>query len=241
MDNEAIFTQNGYIVFNDLLSSSEWKQIDSIYNAILTNTIDLSENRSDLSGKGRGINAVEKITQIMRPSDKIPFFKTSKLLKECTQLSKKLLGADMALDFDMLINKAPHTNTPTPWHQDEAYWPTMPDKRALSFWIAIDDATKENGCMWYAPKSHLQPQLEKHVQLPNGGALCCQWSEEEALCIPIAKKSAVAHHGRTLHYSRGNSTSGNRRAYILNFRPQAMIDLERSLGFDHTGKRSVQS
>ncbi|MDA8993707.1 carboxypeptidase-like regulatory domain-containing protein [Flavobacteriaceae bacterium] len=38
-----------------------------------------------------------------------------------------------------------------------------------------------------------------------------------------------------------NSTSGNRRAYILNFRPQAMIDLERSLGFDHTGKRSVQS
>ena len=157
---------------------------------------------------------------------------------------KKLLILIVILIASCKKEEAPIVTPPTtttPWHQDEAYWPTMPDKRALSFWIAIDDATKENGCMWYAPKSHLQPQLEKHVQLPNGGALCCQWSEEEALCIPIAKKSAVAHHGRTLHYSRGNSTSGNRRAYILNFRPQAMIDLERSLGFDHTGKRSVQS
>ena len=77
--------------------------------------------------------------------------------------------------------------------------------------------------------------------LTKKGTNTCRVYGIVALCIPIAKKSAVAHHGRTLHYSRGNSTSGNRRAYILNFRPQAMIDLERSLGFDHTGKRSVQS
>jgi hypothetical protein len=31
-----------------------------------------------------------------------------------------------------------------------------------------------------------------------------------------------------------------RRAFITNFRPQAMIDYERELGFDHTGKREVK-
>ncbi|MCH7225909.1 hypothetical protein [Haloferula sp. A504] len=39
--------------------------------------------------------------------------------------------------------------------------------------------------------------------------------------------------GATLHYSRGNTTPGHRRALILNFRPTEMIRLERELGFDH--------
>ncbi len=34
-----------------------------------------------------------------------------------------------------------------PWHQDEGYWPNMPDKRALSFWISLDTATVDNGCV----------------------------------------------------------------------------------------------
>jgi hypothetical protein len=36
-----------------------------------------------------------------------------------------------------------------------------------------------------------------------------------------------------MHYSRGNSTAGHRRALIVNFRPRAMVELERSRGFDH--------
>jgi coenzyme F420-reducing hydrogenase delta subunit len=36
-----------------------------------------------------------------------------------------------------------------------------------------------------------------------------------------------------MHYSRGNTTSSRRRALIVNFRPKAMIELERAHGFDH--------
>ena len=50
-------------------------------------------------------------------------------------ISKLLLGADMMFDFDMLISKAPHSDTPVPWHQDQAYWLDMPDKRSVSCWV----------------------------------------------------------------------------------------------------------
>ncbi len=45
----------------------------------------------------------------------------------------------------------------------------------------------------------------------------------------------MIHHGKTLHYSRGNSTDNNRRAFILNYRPKKMVEFERKNGYDHTG------
>jgi len=103
----------------------------------------------------------------------------------------------MAIDFDVLIDKVPHTNAPMPWwDHDEAYWIDMLDKRAVSCWIALDPAVKANGCTF--------------------------------------------HHGRTIHYSRGNVTADHRRAFLVNFRPAAMIAFEREQGFDHLGKRDVR-
>lgn len=57
----------------------------------------------------------ERITQIMVPSKLVPELKEKPIHKKSLQIAKKLLGDDAELDFDMLINKAPHTNTITGW------------------------------------------------------------------------------------------------------------------------------
>jgi ectoine hydroxylase-related dioxygenase (phytanoyl-CoA dioxygenase family) len=79
----------------------------------------------------------------MVPSKVHPELLTKPIHQRTLQIARTLLGGDMELDFDMLINKAPHSNTITPWHQDTAYWIDMPDKRALSCWIAIDRPQKK--------------------------------------------------------------------------------------------------
>ena len=104
----------------------------------------------------------------------------------------------------------------------------------------ISHAYKENGCMWYTPKSHLSPILP-HRQTGNKGALQCEGKEENSVFIELQPGSCVFHQGGTLHYSRGNSTKHNRRALITNFRPKAMIALERAQGVDHTGERVVKN
>ena len=230
------FEENGYLVVENLITTEEVSYYSDLYNSFLDNSIDASKYRSDLSGSDE---KEERITQIMVPSKLVPELIEKPIHKKSLQIAKKLLGDDAELDFDMLINKAPHTNTITPWHQDAAYWIDMPDKRAASCWVAIDRAYKENGCMWYTPKSHLSPILS-HEQTGNKGALKCGGSEASSVFIELQPGSCVFHQGGTLHYSRGNSTADNRRALITNFRPKSMIALERKMGVDHTGERKVK-
>jgi phytanoyl-CoA hydroxylase len=155
-------------------------------------------------------------------------------------IARQLLGDDMAFDFDMLIDKAPGTETPTPFHQDMAYWVHLPDRRALSCWIALDEATTDNGCMWFAPGTHRSALRKHRSHGTSGGALECDGTEAECVCVPLQPGSCTFHDGGVMHYSRGNSTAGHRRALIINFRPAAMIRLERERGFDHGKTQNVR-
>jgi len=235
----SFFKNEGYLIVKDLINKGEVMYYNTIYNAFLNNTIDAANFRSDLSGSDNDNKSRESITQIMVPSKIHPELLQKSIHIKTLQIAKTLLGNDIELDFDMLINKAPLTNTITPWHQDAAYWIDMPDKRAVSCWIAIDKATLHNGCMWYTPKSHLEKTMN-HKQIGNKGAMQCKGSEANSVYVELEPGSCVFHHGNTLHYSRGNSTDTNRKALITNFRPQKMIELERSKGYDHTGERKVK-
>lgn len=233
----TFFNEEGYLVVEDLITPEDVSYYSNLYDSFLDNIIDASRYRSDLSGSD---GTEERITQIMVPSKVVPGLLEKPIHQNSIQIAKKLLGSDIELDFDMLINKSPDTNTITPWHQDAAYWINMPDKRAASCWVAIDRAYKDNGCMWYTPKSHLLP-IFPHKQTGNKGALKCEGSEANSVCVELRPGSCVFHQGGTLHYSRGNSTGDNRRAIITNFRPKSMIALEREMGMDHTGERKLKS
>jgi len=232
-EKKTFFREHGYVVIEDIISAAELLQYREIYDRFLNGAIDAGSNRSDL-GVGLGSNQqVENITQIMWPSDFAPEVLEMAYHQKALAIARQLQGDDMEMDFDMLINKAPHTDTITPWHQDAAYWINMPDKRAVSCWLALDNATLDNGCMWYVPGSHLLPLRSHTSALLEGGALRCDANESEAMGIELKPGSCVLHHGATLHYSRGNSTANQRRAFIINFRPKEMVRLEREQGFDH--------
>ena len=235
---KLFFKEEGFLVIEPMLTQQEVQSYSKIYNDFLNNKFDVAELRSDLSGSND--QSIELITQIMLPSKVHPNLLNQPMHKKATEIAKFLMGDDMVLDFDMLINKPPNTNKETPWHQDAAYWIDLPDKRALSFWFAIDESTLNNGCMWYTPKSHLQP-LKKHFQPVGGGPLQSKGIEQDSIATPLQPGSCVIHQGHTLHYSRGNTTNQNRRAFILNFRPKKMVELERAQGFDHSGKRKVRT
>ncbi|PKV51633.1 phytanoyl-CoA dioxygenase PhyH [Aquimarina sp. MAR_2010_214] len=233
------FLTNGYTKIDRLFDSTEAEKLLEIYNSVLNNKEKTTNLRSDLAGMDTTSKAIERITQIMRPSLVVPKILGHIAYKKALHYAKKLLGDDMELDFDMLINKAPHTNTPTPWHQDAAYWINLPDKRAVSCWIALDNVYESNGCMWFLPVP--DQQILKHNNLPNGGALYCNVDTTHAIPVPLQVGGCTFHDGFTLHYSKGNTTDSQRRALILNFRSKEMIKLERNQGIDHTGVRKQRS
>lgn len=115
----------------------------------------------------------------------------------------------------------------------------MTDKRAITVWCALDEATVDNGAMWYIAGSHKEA-LKKHRTASEGSHILMteEASEEDpgATPVPLRPGSAVLWHGRTCHYSRGNVTDAIRRTFITNFRPDAMVQWERENGFDHLRK-----
>ncbi|MCM4162197.1 MULTISPECIES: phytanoyl-CoA dioxygenase family protein [unclassified Arenibacter] len=235
------FIKDGFIKIEHLITQEEVDSLRTIYDGLLGDKVKTAHLRSDLAGADNSTNSrVERITQIMRPSTIAHELINNSAYKKAEQWAKDLLGEDMELDFDMMINKAPYTNTPTPWHQDAAYWIAMPDKRSASCWIALDKVFVENGCMWFIPKTEDNAILP-HKNLPNGGALYCEIDSSKALSMPLNPGGCTFHDGFTLHFSRGNTTETHRRALILNFRPKKMIDYEREQGVDHTGERKQRN
>lgn len=230
-----LFQQDGFALTGALLAPEEVETYRDIYDRLLTGEIESGDKRSDLGShvpRREGVH--ENITQIMWPSALYPQLLELPLHARALAVARDLIGEDAVLDFDMLIHKAPHTGVATPWHQDAAYWIDLPDTRAVSIWVALDEATLDNGCMWYVRGSHLLP-IRQHRPTSDGSNIECDCSEDEpgATFVPLSPGEGTAHAGGTLHYSRGNTTDRTRRAYILNYRSSDMIKIEREQGMDH--------
>ena len=154
---------------------------------------------------------------------------------------KKILGPDIEMDFDMLIYKAPHSDSEFPWHQDEAYWRSAgleyTDIRTLSAWCSLDDITKEIGGMRFCPTSHKIGVFNHKPVKPGHHTLTAIGHEEcvKKLAVNsyIKAGSASFHTGRTLHGSGKNVSDHCRRAFITNWKPKDVIKYQRDKGFDH--------
>jgi len=74
----------------------------------------------------------------------------------------RLAGVDgMRVWHDQTLQKMPWAN-PTAWHLDNPYW-SFYSRQAISIWIALDDATLENGCMAYLPGTHATAEFSRNT------------------------------------------------------------------------------
>ncbi len=110
------------------------------------------------------------------------------------------------------------------WHQDEYYIPTR-DRSLTGAWIAMDDATIQNGCLWVIPGSHkhgvLWPQHEQHEPerfACSGEAGGYPYTDDDAIAVEVPAGSVVLFNGYLLHRSLPNaSQSGYRRALVNHY------------------------
>ncbi len=109
------------------------------------------------------------------------------------------------------------------WHQDEDYIPTR-DRSLCGAWIAMDDATVENGCLWVIPGSH-KPGVLWPMYPHNDPRFDCSvesfdfpYTDEEAIPVEVPAGSIVFFNGYLLHRSLPNSAKqGFRRALVNHY------------------------
>jgi len=130
-------------------------------------------------------------------------------------LAHDLIGPDVRLYWDQAVYKKPGAVDEFPWHQDNGYTYVEP-QRYLSCWVALVDATVENGCPWVVPGRHREGTLA-HERSELGWR--CLREPGGALPVPARAGSIVVFSSLTPHRTGPNATRGVRKAYIVQFAP----------------------
>lgn len=215
----AFFHEHGYVSVDAVMPGAEIKTVREIYDRLFNE--DRSKAGSDLHDLGGDGTAGKRaaIPQILQPSKYAPSLLESQLVANLKAMMKQLHGPETKMVGDHAINKPPHNDAPTPWHQDEAYWNPAKDYRSLSAWVALQPANQINGCMVFVPGSH---RLEILPHRPIGDNPLTPGLEVEpgafdpraAVACELPAGGATFHDGRTLHFTPANNSDDFRRAYI---------------------------
>lgn len=109
------------------------------------------------------------------------------------------------------------------WHQDEDFIPTR-DRSLTGAWMALDDATVQNGCLWVIPGSHKHGVLWPMV-VQNDARFDCTnesqffpYSDDDAVAVEVPAGSIVFFNGYLLHRSLPNfAPTGFRRSLVNHY------------------------
>ncbi len=109
------------------------------------------------------------------------------------------------------------------WHQDEFFIPTR-DRSLTAVWVALDDATVENGCLWVLPGSHRRGVLYPARDQDDPAFDCTTeayafpYTDDQAVPVEVPRGTAVIFNGYLLHRSLQNSgRHGYRRALVNHY------------------------
>jgi ectoine hydroxylase-related dioxygenase (phytanoyl-CoA dioxygenase family) len=147
-------------------------------------------------------------------------------------LAHDLIGPDVRLYWDQAVYKKPEPRREFPWHQDNGYTYVEP-QQYLTCWIALGDATLDNGCPWVAPGLHRRGTLE-HWMTDVGWA--CLEHPERSVPVEARAGSIVVFSSLTPHRTGPNRTDRVRKTYIVQLAPDGAQKVEEDAA---TGERSL--
>jgi len=145
------------------------------------------------------------------------------LADEVLDLVEPFIGPDIALWSSHFICKPPRIGREVSWHEDSAYWKGMLEpQEVVTVWLAIDDSTRENGCMRVIPASHghgfsdYEP-VDREKSVFGSRIKPGQFDESKAVDLEIRAGECHLHHAKLIHGSNANRSDKRRCGYTMRY------------------------
>jgi ectoine hydroxylase-related dioxygenase (phytanoyl-CoA dioxygenase family) len=208
----AAFQRDGYLLVEHLLDAEETTLLGDIARA----DRQLSERRT-ARADGEG-GSVELVVENELPPDTI--YSAIVQAEPLVQAMELLLGDEVYHYHHKMILKEPRVGGAWTWHQDYGYWYhngcLFPDM--ASCMIAVDRATRENGCLQVLRGSHRMGRVDHLKRGDQTGAdmerVDAALQRLELVHVELEPGSAILFHGNTLHRSDQNHSEHPRWAFI---------------------------
>jgi Phytanoyl-CoA dioxygenase (PhyH) len=205
------YHRDGFLPVKRLADDQEVEWLAQLCSALLAT----SALRRDLAGPpGSGQT---DLPQLLYPERAEPKVLSTRFFASATALGAELMGRDDLDWFTHFIVKPARGGASTAWHQDVAYDPVL-RRPGCSVWLALDEATADNGCLQFVPGSQRGPIMRHR---PVGGDPSAEGMEATdvdtaaAVTVPVPRGGGSVHGHRVLHAAGPNKTSSDRRAYIV--------------------------
>lgn len=207
------FDRDGFVVVPDVFSAAEIADITAEIDGF---EVEVDGFLQQLDGERISIaesGAITFTTHLVTKSDRLksfsrhPFF-----VGACADL----IGPDANLYWDQAVYKKPQKPRRFPWHQDNGYAFVEP-QQYLTCWVALTDATVDNGCPQVAIGLHRSGTLAHTYVEPLGWE--CLTDPADVAVAEVAAGGVVVFSSLTPHLTGPNVTDAVRKAYILQYAP----------------------
>ncbi|NQX57928.1 phytanoyl-CoA dioxygenase family protein [Paenibacillus qinlingensis] len=201
----AFYKKNGYFLYDKQLFSAE-------------KLAELTEVFEDqLKQKGSKL------------SDELdtPHFREDRLLNfllsdDVLDLVEPIIGPNIGLWSSHFICKDPFVGRATPWHEDSAYWKGRVSNfdNIITVWLAIDNSTKENGCMQVIPGTHSNGFSEYENVDGAKNLFSTQIKNIDtstAVHFELQKGQCSLHDSRIIHGADPNKSEFRRCGYTMRY------------------------
>lgn len=177
------------------------------------------EDAFDENGKLRRKkeHSINKIGHALHDLDAVfeRFSRTGKL----SQLVAGLGISQPLLIQSMYIFKQPRVGGEVTCHQDSTFLYTEP-MSVVGLWFALEDATRENGCLWAIPGGHKLGLRSRFERAPEGGTRfevydSSPWPLEKLVPLEVREGTLIVLNGLLPHLSYANRSPRSRHAYTL--------------------------
>jgi phytanoyl-CoA hydroxylase len=209
----AHYDQHGYVVVPDLLDVETLAGVRSEIDRFEQQT---TEFLASLDGGRISIAEAGAITFTTHLVARSPLLRDLSRHATVAGICADLIGADVNLYWDQAVYKKPEKPRRFPWHQDNGYAYVEP-QQYLTIWVALTDATRDNGCPVVAPGFHRLGTLAHRYVEPLGWE--CLDDPEGAVTAEVPAGGAVVFSSLTPHLTGPNTTDAVRKAYILQYAP----------------------
>ena len=225
------YQRDGFLLVEDFLNQEElafWR--DGVTEAIGQRGGQKMPGSDIKVGEDDGINedsdyfskVFDQMLNLWQTNDKV---KEIMLNEKLGEMVAKLADWDgTRIWHDQALIKRPWAN-PTSWHLDTPFW-SFNDRRALSIWVALDDATYQNGCLYFIPGSYHHTTIENPGIGKNMDGVFefyPQFKKTKSVGVPMKGGSCSFHNGLTIHGAGANMTNGFRRAMTCAYMPDGAV------------------
>ncbi len=219
----TFYQQNGFLVIPDFLDALElahWQQTTQEAVDERLETKNGYYNQQDPDAY-----YAQVFTQCVKLADTHAGMREIMFDSRLGEMAAALAGVEgIRIWHDQALFKPPFGN-PTAWHLDDPYW-SFDSRQAISLWVALDEATMANGCMWYIPGSHHTATFDNvgiGVNQADLFKLYPLWRDIEPVGCPCPAGAAVFHNGLTAHGAGANMTNRPRRAMTCAYMPDGSV------------------